>query len=175
MMMLLFFMCAAIFAQIEAGLSSGTQMRSAAKVALAVFVILTVAALVGVKVLHLFGLSLDAFMVAGGGALAWQGFSMVRWFSVNSRVIIANGGSRRGRARCHCVADAADPLRGQPGNDHRCHYTFASARQIRDSDHRVSGRDATAVMWLYTVLVARLGGSGSGGFVHESLPHSAWL
>jgi hypothetical protein len=28
------FMCAAIFAQIEAGLSSGTQMRSAAKVAL---------------------------------------------------------------------------------------------------------------------------------------------
>jgi small neutral amino acid transporter SnatA (MarC family) len=29
-------------------------------------------------VLHLFGVSLDAFMVAGGGALAWLGFSMLR-------------------------------------------------------------------------------------------------
>ena len=53
-------------------------MGSATKVALVVFVILTVAALVGVKVLHLFGVSLDAFMVAGGGVLAWLGFSMLR-------------------------------------------------------------------------------------------------
>jgi multiple antibiotic resistance protein len=27
--------------------------------------------------LHLFGVSLDAFMVAGGGVLAWMGFSML--------------------------------------------------------------------------------------------------
>ena len=46
--------------------------------ALAVFVILTVAGLVGAKVLHLFGVSLDAFMVAGGGVLAWLGFSMLQ-------------------------------------------------------------------------------------------------
>jgi MarC family integral membrane protein len=72
------FMCAAIFAQIETGRSLGAKMASATKVALAVFVILTVAALVGVKVLHLFGVSLDAFMVAGGGVLAWLGFSMLR-------------------------------------------------------------------------------------------------
>ena len=56
------FMCAAIFVQIEAGKSPGAQLASATKVASAVFVILTVAALVGVKVLHLFGVSLDAFM-----------------------------------------------------------------------------------------------------------------
>jgi Kef-type K+ transport system membrane component KefB len=72
------FMCAAIFVQIEAGKSPGAQLGSATRVALAVFVILTVAALVGVKVLHLFGVSLDAFMVAGGGVLAWLGFSMLR-------------------------------------------------------------------------------------------------
>src|SRR5262245_47495296 len=70
-------MCAAVFAQIEAGRPFGSRMGSAAKVALAVFVILTLAALVGVKVLHLFGVSLDAFMVAGGGVLAWLGFSML--------------------------------------------------------------------------------------------------
>jgi multiple antibiotic resistance protein len=72
------FMCAAIFVQIEAGKSPGSQLGSATKVALAVLVILTVAALVGVKVLHLFGVSLDAFMVAGGGVLAWLRFSMLR-------------------------------------------------------------------------------------------------
>ena len=71
-------MCAVIFAQIEAGRSPEAQMGSATKVALIVFVILTVAALVGVKVLHLFGVSLDAFMVAGGGVLAWLGFAMLR-------------------------------------------------------------------------------------------------
>jgi multiple antibiotic resistance protein len=41
------FMCGAIFAQIEAGRSPEAQIGSATKVALIVFVILTVAALVG--------------------------------------------------------------------------------------------------------------------------------
>jgi multiple antibiotic resistance protein len=40
-------------------------------------VILTVSALIGTQLLHLFGVSLDAFMVAGGGVLAWMGFSML--------------------------------------------------------------------------------------------------
>ena len=40
-------------------------------------VILTLSALVGTQLLHLFGVSLDAFMVAGGGVLAWMGFSML--------------------------------------------------------------------------------------------------
>jgi hypothetical protein len=41
------FMCATLFAQIEAGRSPEAQMGSATRVALGVFVILTVAALVG--------------------------------------------------------------------------------------------------------------------------------
>ena len=72
------FMCAAIIVQIEAGKSPGAQLCSATKVALAVLVILTVAALVGVKVLHLVGVSLDAFMVEAGAVLAWLGFAMLR-------------------------------------------------------------------------------------------------
>ena len=40
--------------------------------------ILALAALLGVKVLSLFGVSLDAFQVAGGGVLAWMGFSMLK-------------------------------------------------------------------------------------------------
>jgi len=40
-------------------------------------VILAAAALVGTRVLEMFGMSLDTFSVAGGFVLAWMGFSML--------------------------------------------------------------------------------------------------
>jgi multiple antibiotic resistance protein len=69
--------CAAIFARVEKGRPRTSMMSDAARSALAVLVILSLAALVGAKVLHAFGVSLDAFSVAGGGVLAWIGFSML--------------------------------------------------------------------------------------------------
>src|SRR5262245_12448025 len=69
--------CGAMFGRIEAGRSATEQRADAMKVALTMLVILVVAALVGVQLLQLFGVSLDAFMVAGGGVLAWMGFSML--------------------------------------------------------------------------------------------------
>ena len=41
--------------------------------------------------------------------------------------------SRRRHAWRQSVADAADPLRSQPGNNYRCHHAFRGAREIRDS------------------------------------------
>src|SRR5262245_21229753 len=70
--------CGAMFAQIDAGQDSATRLADATKAALAALVILVIAALVGAKVLQIFGVSLDAFSVAGGGVLAWIGFSMLR-------------------------------------------------------------------------------------------------
>jgi multiple antibiotic resistance protein len=70
--------CGAMFAQIEENRSRGQQLADATKAVLATTVILTVSALIGTQLLHLFGVSLDAFMVAGGGVLAWMGFSMLR-------------------------------------------------------------------------------------------------
>ena len=70
--------CGAMFAQIEAGQTSATRLADATKAALAVLVILVLAALVGARVLQIFGVSLDAFSVAGGGVLAWIGFTMLR-------------------------------------------------------------------------------------------------
>src|SRR6476469_8794335 len=67
--------CGAMFAQIEAGQTSATRLADATRAALAVLVILVIAALVGARVLHIFGVSLDAFSVAGGVVLAWIGFS----------------------------------------------------------------------------------------------------
>jgi multiple antibiotic resistance protein len=69
--------CGAMFAQIEENRSRGQRVTDATKAVLATTVILTVSALVGTQLLHLFGVSLDAFMVAGGGVLAWMGFSML--------------------------------------------------------------------------------------------------
>lgn len=69
--------CGAMFARIEANRSREEQLADASKVAFATVAILTVSALLGTRLLHLFGVSLDAFMVAGGGVLAWMGFSML--------------------------------------------------------------------------------------------------
>ena len=70
--------CGVMFAQIEAGQTHAVRITDATKAALAVLVILLVAALAGARVLQVFGVSLDAFSVAGGGVLTWIGFSMLR-------------------------------------------------------------------------------------------------
>jgi small neutral amino acid transporter SnatA (MarC family) len=59
------------------GQDRAVRLADATKAALAVLVILTVAALVGARVLQVFGGSLDAFSVAGGGVLSWIGLTML--------------------------------------------------------------------------------------------------
>ena len=69
--------CGAMFARIEAGQDRTARLADATKAALAVLVILVTAALAGANVLKIFGVSLDAFAVAGGGVLAWIGLTMM--------------------------------------------------------------------------------------------------
>ena len=87
--------CGAMFARIEANSPRDKLLADAAKAALAIAVILSLAALVGTQLLHLFGVSLDAFMVAGGGVLAWMGFSMLsgQGLSVTSPEASSNSGA----------------------------------------------------------------------------------
>jgi multiple antibiotic resistance protein len=70
--------CGAMFARIETGQSRAGQLADATKASLAVLVILIVAARAGARVLQIFGVSLDAFSVAGGGVLTWIGINMLR-------------------------------------------------------------------------------------------------
>src|SRR5215467_1447179 len=70
--------CGTMFARIESGRDRTKQLADATRAALAVLVILVVAALVGARVLQIFGVSLDAFSVAGGAVLSWLGFTMLR-------------------------------------------------------------------------------------------------
>lgn len=70
-------MCMAIFMQIEEGQSRRTRLVDATKSVFVILTILIVAALLGAQVLHVFGVSLDAFSVAGGGVLVWIGTAML--------------------------------------------------------------------------------------------------
>lgn len=70
--------CGMIFEGGESTRSHAQRLADATKAAIAILVILELSALSGAAVLKLFGISLDAFSVAGGGVLVWMGFSMLR-------------------------------------------------------------------------------------------------
>ena len=72
------FVCGMIFDNVETGRTRSERLADAAKAAVAIFVILELAALFGVRILRLFGISLDVFSIAGGGVLVWMGFSMLK-------------------------------------------------------------------------------------------------
>lgn len=153
------FMCAAIFVQIEAGKSPREQLGGATKAPLAVLVILTVAAMAGVKVLQLFAVSLDAFMVAGGGVLAWLGFSMLRGLPPGPPAT-ASPDANPSLAPLILFAASRETITGV------IRISAAHAKSGIPVTAQVAVAVATTVMWLLVVLVARLGGKGSGGFVH---------
>jgi len=158
-------MCGVLFAQIEGGQSQKTQLADAAKAVLAVLVILVLAALFGTKVLHLFGVSLDAFSVAGGGVLSWIGFSMLSGNPTIDKPS-SNNGTKDKRSLTPLILFAASPgtMTGV--------ITLAVA-------HGPLGFPVTAlvaivvavlVMGIVLLLVARGGSpSNGGGFVRDTV------
>jgi multiple antibiotic resistance protein len=69
--------CLAMFMVIEKGRSNSERVADATKAVLVVLIILLTAAFLGARILDVFGVSLDAFSVAGGGVLAWIGIAML--------------------------------------------------------------------------------------------------
>ena len=100
--------CGVMFAQIEAGQTRAIRIADATKAALAVLVILLVAALAGARVLQIFGVSLDAFSIAGGGVLTWIGFSMLRGNSPQARDPSKDGAAEK-RSLTPVILFAASP------------------------------------------------------------------
>jgi multiple antibiotic resistance protein len=131
--------CGAMFAQIEAGQARTTQFGDAIKAALAVLVILVIAALVGARVLQVFGVSLDAFSVAGGGVLAWIGFTMLRG---DSAPVPATKNQKRSLTLVILFAARVTAL--------------------------VAVAVATVVMWIMMLLVGRKATHEGGGFLHDT-------
>ena len=151
--------CAAMFARAVAGRSLGEKMTDAAKAGAAVFVILTLAALLGMQLLHLFGVSLDAFMVAGGGVLAWMGFSML-----SGQPAAANAKSTQSLTPLILFAASPGTITGVIA------LSVAHTRTKLPVTSLVAIAVATGTTWLAMVLVARFGGKpGGGGFLRDTL------
>lgn len=91
--------CAMMFSTASQGQGRAAKMREATVAMLIVGAVLCIAAFVGAPILKVFGISLDAFSVAGGGVLIFIGLSMLRGASSPSTpdaVGQGNIGSRLG-------------------------------------------------------------------------------
>src|SRR5262245_30480176 len=135
--------CGAIFAQIETGQTSASRLADATKAALAVLIILVIAALVGAKVLHVFGVSLDAFSVAGGGVLAWIGFTMLRGNSAP----VSSGDQKRSLTPLILFAASPGTITG------RITLAVVHTKLLLPVTALVAVSVATVVMWMMMVLV----------------------
>src|SRR5215469_7314399 len=69
--------CGSIFLTLTAKQTLAQRQRAAVKAALSILIILVGSALVGLKVLSIFGISLDVFRVVGGMIIAYMGFDML--------------------------------------------------------------------------------------------------
>ena len=154
--------CGAMFAQIEAAQTSATRLADATRAALAVLVILVIAALVGARVLHIFGVSLDAFSVAGGVVLAWIGFVMLRG---NSAPVPHAAGGDQKRSLTPLILFAASPgtITGV------ITIAVVHTKLLLPVTALVAVAVATVVMWIVMVLVSREEGThGGGGLLRET-------
>jgi multiple antibiotic resistance protein len=159
-------MCAAIFTGIEAGRPRGGQLADATKAALAVLVILVLAALFGERLLGLFGVSLDAFMVAGGSVLAWIGFGMLRGAPAGSQPS-GGGAASETRSLTPLILFAASPgtITGV------ITLAVAQTREKLPVTALVAVCVGASVMWLVIALAVRFGGQshGGSGFVRDTV------
>ncbi len=156
--------CGAMFAQIEATQARAARLADATRAALAVLVILVVAALAGARVLQVFGVSLDAFSVAGGGVLTWIGFSMLRGNSPQAQNPSKDDAVEK-RSLTPMILFAASPgtITGV------ITLAVAHSKLALPVTALVAVVVATFVMWGVMVLVAD-GGShakGKGGLLHD--------
>lgn len=107
--------CGSIFLTLTPKLASAKRQQLAVKVALSILVILVTSAFVGLKVLSLFGISLDVFRIVGGMIIAYMGFDMLRGSHTVAQALPSDEDVS--------VQASLAPLiyvRRRPRNDHRC-------------------------------------------------------
>ncbi len=156
--------CAMMFSQAEVGRSSGEQLKDATQVGLVVLFILASAALIGTQLLHLFGVSLDAFMVAGGGVLAWMGFSMISRQSDTSSPATPDSNSKQSLTPLILFAASPGTITGV------ITLSAAHTRLKFPVTTLIAIVVGTGCAWLVMWLVARLGGKqDGGGFLRDTL------
>jgi small neutral amino acid transporter SnatA (MarC family) len=151
--------CAAMFARAVTGQSLNGKMSDAARAAGVILIVLALAALLGMQLLHLFGVSLDAFMVAGGGVLAWMGFAML-----SRQAAAVDAKSTQSLTPLILFAASPGTITGV------ITLSVAHTRMKLPVTSLLAIVVATGITWLAMVLVAHFGGKeGSGGFLRDTL------
>jgi multiple antibiotic resistance protein len=134
----------------------------ATKAAAAILAILVSAALAGTRVLDLFGVSLDAFMVAGGGVLAWMGFAMLSGQASASSA--ASSDSRPSLTPLILFAASPGTITGV------ITISAAHTRLQLPKTALAAIVVATAVTWIVMLIVARVSGRPEGGgFLQDTI------
>jgi multiple antibiotic resistance protein len=119
--------------------------------------------LVGARLLQVFGVSLDAFSVAGGGVLSWIGFAMARANPAPAQDPSKEDAGQK-RSITPLILFAASP--GTiPGV---ITLAVAHAKLLLPVTALVAVAVATAVMWIAMVLMARGGTRAPGGFLRDT-------
>ncbi|MEQ8667724.1 MAG: MarC family protein [Pirellulales bacterium] len=156
--------CAMMFTKGEVGRSYGEQLKDATRAGLAVLVILTIAALIGTQLLNLFGVSLDAFMVAGGGVLAWMGFSMISRQPDTSSAATRDSNSTQSLTPLILFAASPGTITGV------ITLSAAHTRLKLPVTTLIAIVVATGCAWLVMLVGARLGGKqDGGGFLRDTM------
>jgi multiple antibiotic resistance protein len=101
--------CGSIFLTLTPKLSPSEKRRAAVKVALTVLIILVASALIGLKVLAIFGISLDVFRIVGGLIIAYMGFDMLRGHQTVGQASPADGDTVASSSLAPLVMFAAGP------------------------------------------------------------------
>jgi multiple antibiotic resistance protein len=122
-------------------------------------VILVIAALVGARVLQVFGVSLDAFSVAGGGVLAWIWFTMLRG---DSAPVPATKNQKRSLTPVILFAASPGTITGV------ITIAVVHTRLALPVTALVAVAVATVVMWIMMVLVGREGTQPGNGFLRDT-------
>jgi multiple antibiotic resistance protein len=115
---------------------------------------------VGAKVLQIFGVSLDAFQLPGGGVLAWIGFSMLRGNSAP----VANAATDQKRSLTPVILFAASPgtITGV------ITLAVVHTKLLLPVTALVAVAVVTVVMWIMMVLVGRDGTHAGDGFLRDT-------
>ena len=108
--------CGSIFLNLTPNLESRQKRREAVHVALIILVILVAAAFIGLRVLRVFGISVDVFQIVGGIIIAYMGFDMLGGGQKIAQAPPSPGGGQR----CADLAHAAHHVCCGSGDDYRC-------------------------------------------------------
>jgi len=163
--------CGAIFSGLVAGRPFRSAVSDATRAMLTVAVILSLAAVGGAWLLHVFGISLDVFRAAGGLVLMWMGFLMLSGGksspssvpAPDSESVVSGSDSSAKPSMSPLILFAASPgtITG---------VITVSVDQSRSEipvTTLVAITVAVTVTWLTMILAVRAGGGKRQGSLHD--------